>query len=65
MKPTDLKPFDVCLIKGNSSTIHFINRSFEAGKNAINTFRTAFGDEIQMNDAEVSAKISIAPWSLP
>ncbi len=64
MKPTDLKAFDVCLIKNKQGTVHFIARSFENGRKAINTFRTPYGDEIKMSDAEVSSKISKAPWSL-
>lgn len=65
MKPTDLKPFDVCIIKNKSGTVHFINRTFERGGKAINTFRTGLGHDFEMNDAEVSSKVSKAPWSLP
>lgn len=64
MKPTDLKEYDVCCIKGGSGTVHFLRRTSTPGRRAINTFRTAQGTEFDLNDAEVTAKVSKAPWAL-
>lgn len=60
MKPTLLKPWDVCLIDGK--TVHFVDRDAQS-RPPMSTFKTAHGEEFQLNDAQVTRKVTLRTLS--